>query len=204
MRVHPINTGYILSPLELMARTGSGWKALAEHPLAEGGMAQAPRAGVPDRASGRRQDPGRHGPARVGRHRPEAEHGRPDRALLHLRDGARAGRRGTASRARHRGARHRRRRDDPPAHGPRVRDLRLHRGDLRARRGRVGGVQRAPRDLQRLHPEAGRARGRLPRGRLRHEARAAPTRPSAARSTSSATARSGSSTRRATRPGTSR
>jgi N-acyl homoserine lactone hydrolase len=28
VRVHPINTGYILGPLELMARTGSGWKAL--------------------------------------------------------------------------------------------------------------------------------------------------------------------------------
>jgi N-acyl homoserine lactone hydrolase len=28
VRVHPINTGYILGPEELMARTGSGWKAL--------------------------------------------------------------------------------------------------------------------------------------------------------------------------------
>ena len=28
MRLHPINTGHILGPMELMARTGSGWKAL--------------------------------------------------------------------------------------------------------------------------------------------------------------------------------
>jgi N-acyl homoserine lactone hydrolase len=28
VRVHPINTGHILGPEELMARTGSGWKAL--------------------------------------------------------------------------------------------------------------------------------------------------------------------------------
>src|SRR3954464_1213767 len=28
VRLHPINTGHILSPIELMARTGGGWKAL--------------------------------------------------------------------------------------------------------------------------------------------------------------------------------